>query len=73
MEPSADVIVAAREKGAAPAGSIDLARRQAGPLEAGLGSGVRSSNNIVISGDTAGSREQREVGTSEQVLRDAQI
>ena len=43
---------------AAPAGSRDLARRQAGPLGAGLGSSVRSSNNIVILVDTAGSRKK---------------
>ena len=51
----------------APAGS----RRQAGSLGAGLGSSVRSRNNIFMSGDTAGSREQREVDSGEQVLRAA--
>ena len=51
-----------------PAGSRDLARRQAGPLGEGLESGVRSINTIVISGDTAGSREQREVDSCEQEM-----
>ena len=36
---------------------------------AGLRAGVRSSNNIVISGDTAGSRVQKEVEACEAVLR----
>ena len=58
-----------------PAGSRDLARQQAGPpgfMEgAGLRSGVRSINNIVISGDTAGSIEQKEVESYEIVLRSA--
>ena len=58
---------------AEPAGSRDLARHQARPPgfmeRAGLISGVRSSNNIVISGDTAGSRVQKEVEACEAVLR----
>ena len=45
---------------AEPAGSRDLGRHQAGPPgfveRAGLRSGDRSSNNIVVSGDTARSR-----------------
>ena len=57
---------------AEPAGSRDSGRRQPpGFVErAGLRSGVRSSNNIVVSGDT-GSRVQKEVESCELVLRAA--
>ena len=55
------------------AGSRDLARHQAGPPgfieRAGLRSGVRSSNNVVISGDSAGCRVQKEIEACEAVLR----
>ena len=55
------------------AGSRDLARHQAGPPgyieRAGLKSGVRSSDNVVVSGDSTGCRIQKEVEAAEAVLR----
>ena len=55
------------------AGSRDLARHQAGPPgyieRAGLKSGVRSTDNVVVSGDSTGCRIQKEVEAAEAVLR----
>ena len=61
---------------AVPAESRDLARQQSGPSgfvgRAGLRSGIRPSNNTVVSGDkAAGSRVQNEVDSCELVLRAA--
>ena len=57
---------------AVPAWSRDLASQQAGPPgfmeRASQRSGVRPSNDIVIAGDTAGSKAQNEVESCELVL-----